>query len=132
LHSCTFWCVLVRAPARQDRDRIAWFVGLVMDAGTAPLLGQHAFAYAFLGFRRRQPAPAHSVVLGRGGRAAHVLVLLLASQLLMLAGAHSRGRRVPGIDLLRRKLRRAALWPTASFCSSCRSEAAGIDENRPI
>ena len=43
----TFWCV--HQPRRMGIG-IAWFVGLVMDAGDGALLGQHAFAYAFLAF----------------------------------------------------------------------------------
>src|SRR3979411_1027461 len=43
----TFWCV---HQPRKIGIGIAWFLGLVMDAGNGALLGQHAFAYAFLAF----------------------------------------------------------------------------------
>src|SRR5512134_554230 len=42
-----FWCV---HQPRKVGIGIAWFLGLVMDAGSGALLGQHAFAYAVLAF----------------------------------------------------------------------------------
>src|SRR5258706_10058937 len=77
----TFWCV---HQPRKMGIGIAWFVGLVMDAGNGALLGQHAFAYAFLAFAA---VSLHRRILwfSPWRQAAHVLVLLLASQMLMLA-----------------------------------------------
>src|SRR5258708_37926112 len=76
----TFWCV---HQPRKMGIAIAWFVGLVMDAGNGTLLGQHAFAYAFIAFaadslRRRIPW------FSAWREAAPVLLLPLPSQLLML------------------------------------------------
>jgi len=78
-HGCTRAHVLVRAPAPQIGIGIAWFVGLVMDAGNARSSGNMP-SLTLSRFRRRQPAPAHSVVLGvAAGRAR--AGMLLASQL---------------------------------------------------
>jgi len=42
-----FWCV---HQPRKIGIGIAWFLGLIMDAGNGALLGQHALAYAVLAF----------------------------------------------------------------------------------
>ena len=75
-----FWCV---HQPRKMGIGVAWLVGLVMDAGNGALLGQHAFAYAFLAFGA---ITLHRRILwfSLWQQAAHILVLLLASQALML------------------------------------------------
>src|SRR3989442_16021309 len=89
----TFWCV---HQPRKIGIGIAWFVGLVMDAGNGALLGQHAFAYAFLAFGA---VSLHRRILwfSPWRQAAHVLVLLLASQMLMLAVRLVAGGGVPRV-----------------------------------
>src|SRR3989442_4593218 len=88
----TFWCV--HQPRRMGIG-IAWFAGLVMDAGDSALLGQHAFAYAFLAFAA---VSLHRRILwfSPWRQAAHVLVLLLLSQALMLAVRLVAGWAVAG------------------------------------
>src|SRR5437773_978555 len=71
----TFWCV---HQPRKMGIGIAWFVGLVMDAGDGSLLGQHAFAYAFLAFGAIS-LYRRILWFSLWQQAAHVLVLLLAS-----------------------------------------------------
>src|SRR5260221_14190675 len=106
-----FWCV--RQPRRMGIG-IAWFVGLVMDAGNGALLGQHAFAYAFLAFAA---VSLHRRILWFSAwrQAAHVLVLLLVSQALMLAVRLVAGGVFPGLTYFAGSFVAAALWATASF-----------------
>src|SRR3979411_761501 len=89
----TFWCV---HQPRKVGIGIAWFLGLLMDAGNGALLGQHAFAYAFLAFA---PVSRHRLMLwfSPGRQAAHVLVLLFATQALMLAVRLVAGGVFPGL-----------------------------------
>jgi rod shape-determining protein MreD len=125
----TFWCV--RQPRKMGIG-IAWFVGLVMDAGNGALLGQHAFAYAFLAFAA---ISLHRRILwfSLWRQAAHVLVLLLASQLLMLAVRMVAGGAFPGLTYFAGSLIAAALWPSATFLLLLPQRRPGsVDENRPI
>lgn len=125
----TFWCV--HQPRRMGIG-IAWCVGLVMDAGNGALLGQHAFAYAFLAFAA---VSLHRRILWfpLWRQAAHVLVLLLACQLLMLAVRMVAGGAFPGPAYFAGSLIAAALWPSATFLLLLPQRRSGsVDENRPI
>ena len=125
----TFWCV--HQPRRMGIG-IAWFVGLVMDAGDSALLGQHAFAYAFLAFAA---VSLHRRILwfSPWRQAAHVLVLLLLSQALMLAVRLVAGGVFPGLAYFAWTLIAAALWPTVSFLLLLpQRRPESVDENRPI
>jgi rod shape-determining protein MreD len=125
----TFWCV---HQPRKVGIGIAWFLGLLMDASNGALLGQHAFAYAFLAFAA---VSLHRRILwfSPWRQAAHVLVLLLASQMLMLAVRLLAGGVFPGLTYFAGTFVAAALWPTASFLLLLPQRRAGsVDENRPI
>jgi len=125
----TFWCVY---QPRRIGIGIAWFVGLVMDAGNGALLGQHAFSYAFLAFAA---ISLHRRILWFSvwRQAAHVLVLLLSSQLLMLAVRLVAGGAFPGLSYFAGSFIAAALWPAASFLLLLPQRRPGsVDENRPI
>ena len=125
----TCWCV--HQPRRMGIGA-AWFVGLVMDAGNGTLLGQHAFAYAFLAFGA---ITLHRRILwfSPWRQAAHVLVLLLASQCLMLAVRLVSGGAFPGPLYFAGSLTAAALWPTATFLLLLpQRRPEGFDENRPL
>src|SRR2546421_289532 len=125
----TFWCV---HQPRKMGIGIAWFVGLVMDAGDSALLGQHAFAYAFLAFAA---VSLHRRILwfSPWRQAAHVLVLLLLSQALMLAVRLVAGGVFPGLAYFAGTLIAAALWPTVSFLLLLpQRRPESVDENRPI
>ena len=125
----TFWCV---HQPRKMGIGTAWFVGLVMDAGNGALLGQHAFAYAFLAFAA---ISLHRRILwfSLWRQAAHVLVLLLTSQLLMLAVRLVAGGAFPGLSYFAGSFIAAALWPTATFLLLLPQRRPGsVDENRPI
>src|SRR5260221_13506422 len=124
-----FWCV--RQPRRMGIG-IAWFVGLVMDAGNGALLGQHAFAYAFLAFGA---ITLHRRILwfSLSQQAAHRLLLLLASQALMLGVRLAAGGVFPGPLYFAGSLTAAALWPTVSFLLLLpQRRPESVDENRPL
>ena len=76
----TFWCV---HQPRKMGIGTAWALGLVMDAANGTLFGQHALAYAALAYAAQS---LHRRILRfpLWQQALHVLVLLAASQLLML------------------------------------------------
>jgi rod shape-determining protein MreD len=124
-----FWCV---HQPRKMGIGIAWAVGLVMDAGSGALLGQHAFAYAVLAFAA---ITLHRRILwfSPWQQAAHVLVLLLACQALMLAVRMVAGGMFPGPMYFAGSLTAAALWPTASFLLLLpQRRPESVDENRPL
>jgi rod shape-determining protein MreD len=125
----TFWCV---HQPRKIGIGMAWFLGLVMDAGNGALLGQHAFAYSFLAFAS---ISLHRRILwfSTWRQAAHVLMLLLASQLLMLAVRLVAGGAFPGLTYFAGSFIAAALWPSVSFLLLLPQRRHGsVDENRPI
>ncbi|HEY6242114.1 MAG TPA: rod shape-determining protein MreD [Burkholderiales bacterium] len=124
-----FWCV---HQPRKMGIGIAWLTGLVMDAGNGALLGQHAFAYAVLAFAA---IGLHRRILWFSAwqQAAHVLVLLLACQLLMLAVRTVAGGVFPGLAYFTGSFIAAALWPTVSFLLLLpQRRPESFDENRPI
>ena len=124
-----FWCV---HQPRKMGIGAAWFVGLMMDAGNGALLGQHAFGYAFLAFGA---ISLHRRILwfSQWQQAAHVLILLLVCQALMLAVGMIAGSPFPGIGYFAGSLVAAALWPIASFVLLLpQRRPDSIDENRPI
>ena len=66
-------------------------------------------------------------------QAAHVLVLLLACQVLMLAVRLVAGGVFPGSAYFAGSFVAAALWPTASFLLLLpQRRPESVDENRPI
>jgi len=124
-----FWCI---HQPRKVGIGVAWLMGLLVDAGNGALLGQHAFAYAFLAFAA---IGLHRRILWFPiwQQAAHVLVLLLASQLLMLAVRMIAGGLFPGFGYFAGSLVAAALWPPVTFLLLLPQRRPEIiDENRPI
>lgn len=124
-----FWCV---HQPRKMGIGAAWLLGLLMDAGNGVLLGQHALAYSMLAFaalslyRRILWFPIWP-------QAAHVFLLLLASQLLMLAVRMVAGGTFPGLAYFAGSLIAAALWPAVSFLLLLpQMRPEDVDENRPI
>jgi rod shape-determining protein MreD len=125
----TFWCV--HEPRRMGIG-VAWVLGLLMDAGNGALLGQHAFAYAVLAFAA---IGLHRRILwfSLWRQAAHVLVLLLGSQFLMLAVRLVAGGVFPGYTYFAASAIAAALWPAATYLLLLpQRRRQGLDENRPI
>lgn len=125
----TFWCV--HQPRRMGMGA-AWLLGLMMDVGNGALLGQHAFAYSVLAFA--------AVGLNRRilwfstwAQALHVLLLLLASQLLMLAVRLIAGDAFPGFAWFAGSGIAALLWPAVTFLLLLPQRQPGlVDVDRPI
>jgi rod shape-determining protein MreD len=125
----TFWCV---HQPRKMGIGAAWVLGLFMDVGNGALLGQHAFAYAVLAFAA---IALHRRILWfpPWQQAAHILVLLLAIQLLMLAVRLIAGSAFPGFAYFAGSLIAAALWPAATFVLLLpQRRPEDVDANRPI
>jgi rod shape-determining protein MreD len=124
-----FWCV---HQPRKMGIGVAWVLGLLMDAANGVLIGQHALAYAALAYGAQS---MHRRILRFTllQQALHVLVLLLASQLIMLAVRMVAGGTFPGWTYFLGALISAALWPLASFILLApQRQAAEVDETRPI
>ena len=124
-----FWCV---HQPRKMGIGVAWFVGLIMDAGNGALLGQHAFAYAFLAFGA---ISLHRRILwfSLWQQAAHVLVLLLACDAVTLGVRMAAGGAFPGLAYFTGSIVAAALWPAATFLLLLpQRRAESVDENRPL
>jgi rod shape-determining protein MreD len=124
-----FWCV--RQP-RLVGLGIGWLLGLLTDAGTGVLLGQHALAYSMLAFgaltlsRRIQWFPMSQQSL-------HVALLLVAAEIVAMAVRLATGSDFPGWRLLVGPLLGAALWPALTFVLLIpQRRSVEIDETRPI
>ncbi len=106
-----FWCI---HEPRKMGIGFAWALGLLMDAGNGTLMGQHAFAYAVLAFGA---IALHRRILWfpPWQQAAHVLILLVASQLLMLLVRMAAGGAYPGLLYFVGPVVAAALWPVATY-----------------
>jgi len=88
----------------------AWSLGLLMDVADGSLFGQHALAYAVLMYlaillHRR------IVMFGMRQQIAHVLAILISSQLIMLGVRLMAGADFPGALYFVPSLLGAALWP---------------------
>jgi rod shape-determining protein MreD len=125
----TFWCVY---QPRKMGIGIAWAMGLVMDAANGTLFGQYALAYAALAYaaqglhRRIQRFTVWE-------QAVQVLVLLLASQLIMLVVRLAAGGTFPGLWFFAGSLVAAVLWPLASYLLLApQRRPAQVDQTRPI
>lgn len=88
----------------------AWSLGLIMDVADGSLFGQHALAYAVLMYlavllHRR------IVMFGMRQQIAHVLVILIVSQLIMLGVRSMAGADFPGALYFVPSLLGAGMWP---------------------
>lgn len=124
-----FWCI--HQPRRVGIG-IAWTLGLLLDVGNGALLGQHALGYSVLAFlafalhRRLLWFPPWQQAL-------HILLLLLATQLLTLVIRIAAGAGFPGWTYFAGSFICAALWPVLSFLLLLpQQRPETIDENRPI
>jgi rod shape-determining protein MreD len=124
-----FWCI--HQPRRLGIGA-AWVLGLVMDAANGTLFGQHALAYAALAYAA-QALHRRILRFPLWQQALHVLVLLAASQLLMLAVRLAAGATYPGHSYFVGSLVAAALWPLATLVLLApQRRPAEVDETRPI
>jgi rod shape-determining protein MreD len=106
-----FWCV--RQP-RLVGLGLAWSVGLVVDAGNGVLLGQPALAYSVLAvlaiwLSRR------ILWFGAVLQAAHIALILAATQALVLLVRIAAGDPFPGWAIFLSPLVGASLWPVVSW-----------------
>lgn len=88
----------------------AWILGLAMDVADGSLFGQHALTYAVLMYlsvllHRR------IVMFGMRQQMFHVLVILAASQTVMLLIRSMGGANFPGVHYYVPSLLGALLWP---------------------
>lgn len=107
----TFWCV--RQP-RLVGLGVAWSVGLLVDAGNGVLLGQHAFAYSVLAFLAIWLS-RRILWFGPILQAAHVALMLVAAQSLVLVVRIAAGDHFPGWAVFTSPLAGALLWPLVSW-----------------
>jgi len=125
----TFWCV--HQPRRMGIGA-AWLLGLAMDAGNGALLGQNAFSYSILAFAA---LGLHRRILwfSPWQQAAHVLLLLLACQVLTLGVRMIAGGAFPGYTYFAGSFVAAALWPATMFVLLLpQRRPESVDENRPL
>jgi rod shape-determining protein MreD len=124
-----FWCV---HQPRKMGIGIAWGVGLVMDAANGVLFGQHALAYAALAYAA-QALHRRILRFTVWQQAVQVLVLLAASQLLMLVARMAAGGTYPGLSFFVGSAIAGMLWPLATFLLLAPQRRPGtVDETRPI
>lgn len=110
----------------------AFGFGLLMDVHQGALLGQHALAYALLGFAA---ISIHRRLLwfGLAGQAAQILPLFLAAHGVQLLVRVIAGDAVPGWSFLLAPLLEAALWlPASLVLLAPQRRAPDPDENRPL
>ena len=120
----TFWCI--NQPTRMGIG-IPFLLGVLMDAANGVLLGQHALAYSVLAFLANL---IHRRILWFPpvAQAAHVLVLMLTAQGLMLGVRMVNGGTFPGWTYFIGGCVAAALWPLASFVLLAPQRAAANAE----
>ena len=124
-----FWSV-----HQPRRVGIGWAFGfgLLMDVHQGALLGQHALAYALLGFTA---IAMHRRLrwFGWAGQAAQIVPLFVAAHGVQLLVRLVAGDGFPGWSLLLAPLFEAALWPLASLLLLApQRRAPDPDENRPL
>jgi len=92
---------------------VAWACGLLTDVVEANLFGQHALAYAILGFaasffhRRVLRFPLWQQAL-------HVLGLLIVAQLVVLVLRLMSGATLPTVAMILSSVSSALIWPVVS------------------
>lgn len=92
---------------------VAWACGLLTDVVEANLFGQHALAYAILGF---SASYFHRRVLRfpLWQQALHVLGLLIVAQIVVLVLRLMSGATVPTAAILLSSVSSALIWPIVS------------------
>ena len=111
---------------------VAFLFGLLMDVHQGALLGQHALAYALLGF---VAIAMHRRLLWFGllEQAVQVLPLFLAAHGVQLAVRLMAGDMFPGWWWLLAPVAEALLWPPATLLLLApQRRAPDPDENRPL
>lgn len=124
-----FWTV--HQPLRVGVGQ-GFFFGLLMDAHSGALMGQHALAYTLMGFiaimlhRRLLWFPVMAQAL-------QILPLFVAATLVSLAVRMMAGGMFPGWELLAAPVIQSLLWPVATWLLLApQRRAPDPDENRPL
>lgn len=121
-----FWCV---HQPRLVGLGVGWTLGLVIDAGNGVLLGQHALAYAMLGFFAITLS-RRILWFGPGQQALHVAALLVFAEGVAVLVRLAAGDAFPGWGILVGPLAGALLWPPVSWLllqpQRMRVEAEGL------
>jgi rod shape-determining protein MreD len=125
----TFWCI--HQPLKIGMG-VAFVLGLLMDVADASVMGQHALAYVLLAFtatglsRRILWFPLVQ-------QAAHVLPMLLGTQLMMLTVRLVGGAEFPGLFWFLSSFVATALWhPLTYLLLLPQYRPVDRDDNRPI
>jgi rod shape-determining protein MreD len=119
-----FWSI--HQPRRVSIS-VAFLAGLLMDSANGVLLGQHALVYSIIAFAGNTLSRR---ILGFSvwPQAAHVLVLLILMQVLMLAIRMMAGGTFPGWSYFMGGIISALLWPLATFVLLLAERAAESDQ----
>ncbi len=124
-----FWCI--REPFKVGMAA-AFLVGVVMDVGSASVLGQHSLAYVLLAFAA---SGLSRRILGFPllQQALQILPLLLGSQLVMLATRMLGGGDFPGLPYFLGSFSATLLWPPLTYLLLLpQYQPVEKDDNRPI
>ncbi|MDP2793262.1 MAG: rod shape-determining protein MreD [Sulfurisoma sp.] len=125
----TFWCI--HQPVKVGMGT-AFILGLAMDVVDASIMGQHVLAYvllAFVGCGLSRRILWFPLLL----QAAHVLPMLLTSQLVMLLARMTGGAEFPGLLWFASSFVAAALWhPLTYLLLLPQYRPVERDDNRPI
>ena len=125
----TFWCI---HQPRKVGIGIPFALGLMMDVANGALMGQHAFAYAVLSFTA-MTLSRRILWFALWPQALHVLGMLLATQVLIVAVRLFSGAPFPGFAYFIGSFISAALWPAVTLLLLAPQRAPeSVDENRPI
>ncbi len=92
-------------------------LGLVMDVADSALLGQHAFVYVGA-IHLAQMIRVRLLQLTVVEQALHVLTILFAAQLTMVALNLAMGREFPGFAMALSPLLGAMVWPIANWLTN--------------
>jgi rod shape-determining protein MreD len=125
----TFWCI--HQPLKISMGT-GFVLGLAMDVADGSVMGQHALAYVLLAFtatglsRRILWFPLLH-------QAAHVLPMLLGTQIVMLAARMAGGAEFPGLLWFLSSFLATALWhPLTYLLLLPQYRPVDRDDNRPI
>jgi len=105
-----YWCI---EQPRKFGFIAPWLLGLFMDVADGTLFGQHALSYSMLAYAG---IVLHRRVLGFTGTAqvAHVVILLLMNDLIVLVVRALAGADFPGFQYFIGSFVAGALWPPLS------------------
>ena len=124
-----FWCV--HQPLRVGMGS-AFLLGLLMDVVDGSVMGQHALAYVPLAFAAGGLS-RRILWFPLAQQALHVLPMLLATQLVMVAARLFGGAEFPGFLYFLSSFLAATLWhPLTYLLLLPQYQPVERDDNRPI